>query len=147
MERLQVKIVNRSNNELPTYQTSGSVGMDLRAYLNDQVILEPLQRKLISTGLFIELPHGYEAQVRPRNGLALKQGLTVLNTPGTIDSDYRGEIGVILINLSNEVQTIKNGDRIAQMIFAKASFADLIPVDIIDESLRGAGGFAHTGIN
>src|SRR6476661_8866171 len=101
MERIQVKMVNRSNNELPAYRTSGSVGMDLRAYINDPVILQPLERKLVSTGLFIELPHGHEAQIRPRSGLALKQGLTVLNTPGTIDSDYRGEIGVILINLSN----------------------------------------------
>lgn len=109
-------------------------------------MLQPLERRLVSTGLYIELPPGFEAQIRPRSGLALKQGLTVLNTPGTIDSDYRGEIGVILINLSNELQSIKNGDRIAQMIFAKASLADLIVVDTIGKSLRGEGGFGHTGI-
>ncbi|MBE9469204.1 MAG: dUTP diphosphatase [Bacteroidetes bacterium] len=144
---MQVKIVNVSNNELPAYKTKYSAGLDLRANLKESVILKPLERKLISTGLFIELPEGYEAQIRPRSGMALKHGITVLNTPGTIDADYRGEIGIILVNLSNENFEINNGDRICQMIIAKYQQVDLVKVDIINETERGAGGFGHTGIN
>ncbi len=144
---MQVKIVNVSNNELPAYKTKNSAGLDLRASLEEFVILKPFQRKLISTGLFIELPQGYEAQIRPRSGLALKQGVTVLNTPGTIDSDYRGEIGIILINLSNENFQINNGDRICQMIIAPYQQVDLVQVDVINNTERGAGGFGHTGKN
>lgn len=144
---MQVKIVNVSNNELPAYKTKCSAGLDLRANLKESVILKPLERKLISTGLFIELPEGYEAQIRPRSGMALKHGITVLNTPGTIDADYRGEIGIILINLSNENFEINNGDRICQMIIAKYQQVDLVKVDVINETERGAGGFGHTGTN
>ena len=142
---MQVKIVNDSNNELPVYKTKNSAGLDLRANLQNSVILKPFERKLISTGLFIELPEGYEAQIRPRSGLALKHGITVLNTPGTIDADYRGEIGIILINLSNEEFQINNGDRICQMIIAKYQQVELMQVELINSTERGAGGFGHTG--
>lgn len=146
MQKLTVKVVNQSGNALPEYATIGSSGMDIRANLQNEVVLQPLQRDLISTGLFIELPLGYEAQIRPRSGLAIKQGITCLNTPGTIDADYRGEIKVILINLSNEAVTISNGDRIAQMVIQKIEQAELILVDNLDETQRGEGGFGHTGI-
>ncbi|HNF48519.1 MAG TPA: dUTP diphosphatase [Chitinophagales bacterium] len=143
---MKIKIVNNSENPLPTYETSGSVGLDLRAHLQEPVMLKPLQRALIPTGLHIELPDGYEAQVRPRSGLALKKGLTVLNSPGTIDSDYRGEIKIIMINLSNETTIINTGERIAQMIIAKVEKAQLKEVDELNETERGEGGFGHTGI-
>ncbi|MDX8337822.1 dUTP diphosphatase [Draconibacterium sp. IB214405] len=142
---MQVKIVNKSKNELPAYSTLFSAGMDLRANLDEPVVLKPLERKLIPTGLFIELPQGYEAQVRPRSGLALKKGITVLNTPGTIDADYRGEIGVILINLSSEDFVIENGERICQMVVAAHATVEWDLVEVLEESERGAGGFGHTG--
>ncbi|HYQ59035.1 MAG TPA: dUTP diphosphatase [Draconibacterium sp.] len=142
---MQIKIVNKSGNELPAYSTMFSAGMDLRANLDEPVILKPLERKLIPTGLFIELPQGYEAQVRPRSGLALKKGITVLNTPGTIDADYRGEIGVILINLSQEDFVIVNGERICQMVVAAHETVEWNLVEALEETERGAGGFGHTG--
>lgn len=145
MQPLQVKIINQSTNTLPEYATPGASGMDIRAFLNEAVQLKPLQRELISTGLFIELPVGYEAQIRPRSGLAIKQGITCLNSPGTIDADYRGEIKVILINLSNEDVTIHSGDRIAQMVIQKTEQINWLPVEIINETKRGDGGFGHTG--
>ena len=145
MSNVQINIINLSGNPLPEYATSGSAGMDVRAFLTDSVILQPLERKLIPTGLYIELPDNYEVQIRPRSGLAVKQGLTCLNTPGTIDSDYRGEIKVLLINFSNEPQEIKNGDRIAQMVVAATTHAVLIEVNEINQTERGAGGFGHTG--
>lgn len=140
-----VKIVNKSGNSLPAYSTDLSAGMDLRANLSEEVILKPLERTLIPTGLFIELPEGFEAQIRPRSGLALKHGISVLNTPGTIDADYRGEIGVILVNLSNDDFTIQNGERICQMVIAKHETIDWKEVEILEETERGAGGFGHTG--
>jgi dUTP pyrophosphatase len=142
---MQVKIVNKSSNDLPAYSTVMSAGMDLRANLNEPVVLKPLERKLIPTGLFIELPQGFEAQIRPRSGLALKKGITVLNTPGTIDADYRGEIGIILINLSNENFVIESGERICQMIIASHETVEWSLVEKLDETDRGAGGFGHTG--
>ncbi len=142
---MQVKIVNKSRNELPAYSTIHSAGMDLRANLNEPVVLKSLERALIPTGLFIELPEGYEAQVRPRSGLALKKGITVLNTPGTIDADYRGEIGVILINLSHEDFVIENGERICQMVVAAHEKVEWDLVEVLEETVRGAGGFGHTG--
>ncbi|OIR07046.1 deoxyuridine 5'-triphosphate nucleotidohydrolase [mine drainage metagenome] len=145
MQPLEVKIINQSTNTLPEYATPGSSGMDIRAFLNEAVLLKPLQRELIPTGLFIELPVGYEAQIRPRSGLAIKQGITCLNSPGTIDADYRGEIKVILINLSNEDVTIHSGDRIAQMVIQKTEQINWLPVEIINETKRGDGGFGHTG--
>ncbi len=145
MSNLEVKIVNNSDHPLPAYATSGSSGMDIKAFIQEEIILHPLQRTLISTGLFIELPEGLEAQIRPRSGLAIKQGLTCLNTPGTIDADYRGEIKVILINLSNEPQSIHNGDRIAQMVIQKVELIEWIPVKELNETVRAAGGFGHTG--
>ncbi|MCB0512270.1 MAG: dUTP diphosphatase [Bacteroidetes bacterium] len=141
-----LKIVNESGNPLPEYETVGSAGMDLRANLIEPIMLKPLQRALIPTGLFIELEQGYEAQVRPRSGLALKKGLTILNSPGTIDSDYRGEIKIIIINLSNETTVINTGERIAQMVIAKYEQATLKEVDELGETERGEGGFGHTGI-
>jgi dUTP pyrophosphatase len=146
MQDVKIKIVNHSSNPLPSYATTGSAGMDLRANLNEPFNLQPLERKLIPTGLFIQLPAGYEAQIRPRSGLAIKQGITCLNSPGTVDSDYRGELKIILINLSNTVQVINNGDRIAQMIIAKTEKAELLLVTEIEASQRGEGGFGHTGI-
>ena len=145
MNKLKVKIVNRSNNLLPSYSTSQSAGMDLRASLNEPVTLQPLERRLIPTGVYIELPVGYECQIRPRSGLALKRGLTVLNTPGTIDADYRGEVGVILVNLSAEPQVIENGERICQMVVARHETVEWESVETLDETERGAGGFGHTG--
>ena len=140
-----IDIVNISNNELPKYQTLLSAGMDLRAYLEDPIVLKPLQRVLVKTGLFISLQPGYEAQVRPRSGLALKKGISVLNSPGTIDADYRGEIGVILINLSDSDFMINTGDRIAQMVIAKHETISWKVVDELDDSLRGDNGFGSTG--
>ncbi|HRN48551.1 MAG TPA: dUTP diphosphatase [Niabella sp.] len=145
MSKMMVKIVNKSVHSLPEYATSGSSGMDLRAFLSESIFLKPLERILVPTGLFIELPDGYEAQVRPRSGLAIKQGITCLNTPGTIDADYRGEIKVILINLSDEVQTINNGDRIAQMVIQKVEKIQWNLVNELNETARSEGGFGHTG--
>ena len=142
---LNVNIINRSHHQLPAYETIASAGMDLRANLEEPVTLEPMQRKIIPTGLFMSLPVGYEAQVRPRSGLAIKKGITVLNSPGTIDADYRGEIGVILINLSQEPFVINDGERIAQMVIARHEQVEWQPVDTLDETVRGAGGFGHTG--
>lgn len=132
---------------MPTYQTSGSAGMDLYASLTESIVIEPLQRKLIPTGIYLEIPENYEAQIRPRSGLAFKHGITVLNTPGTIDSDYRGEIKVLLVNLSNETFEVNNGERIAQMIFAQVQQATLITTDELSETIRGEGGYGHTGKN
>ena len=143
---MKINIVNKSNNPLPGYSTDHSAGMDLRAYLDKPKTLKPLERALIPTGLFIELPVGFEAQVRPRSGLALKKGISVLNTPGTIDADYRGEIGVILINLSNEEVTIESGERICQMVIARHEQAELFQVEVLNETERGAGGFGSTGV-
>ena len=142
---MRVNIINKSNNALPAYETASSAGMDLRAFVDDDVVLKPFERKLIPTGLYIELPDGYEAQIRPRSGLAIKSGITVLNSPGTIDADYRGEIKVILINLSQDEFIIKSGDRICQMVIAKHEKAEFVEVNEISETERGAGGFGHTG--
>lgn len=145
---MKLKIVNKSTNEIPTYATAGAAGFDLRANLTEEITLLPLERKVIPTGLFMEIPVGFEGQVRPRSGLAFKQGLTVLNSPGTIDSDYRGEIGIILINLSNEPKTIPHGERIAQMVFAKHEVAEpekVESLDALESTDRGAGGFGSTG--
>jgi len=142
---MKVKILNKSSNELPEYSTEHAAGMDLRANLNEDIVLEPFERKLIPTGLFIELPIGFEAQVRPRSGLALKKGITVLNSPGTIDADYRGEIMVILINLSSEKFVIQHGERIAQMIVATHETVKWESVEILEDTMRGEGGFGHTG--
>lgn len=142
---IKVKIVNKSDHDLPAYLTALSAGMDLRANIKESVVLKPLQRELIPTGLYIELPEGYEAQIRPRSGLAIKHGISVLNTPGTIDADYRGEIRVILVNISSEVYIIKNGERICQMIISKHEKVDWIPVENLSETERGEGGFGHTG--
>jgi len=142
---LKVKVINKSSHPLPSYATSGSSGMDLRANLLEPVLLESLERKLIPTGIYLELPSGFEAQIRSRSGLAIKQGLTCLNSPGTIDADYRGEIKVILINLSGEEQQIENGDRIAQMVFQQVEMAELIEVSSIESTTRNEGGFGHTG--
>ena len=144
---MKVKIINKSNNPLPNYETQQSAGMDLRAFIENEIVLKPLNRILISTGLFIELPVGYEAQIRPRSGLAIKYGISILNSPGTIDADYRGEIKVILINLSNDNFIIKNGERICQMVISKHEKVDLINVEVINETERGDGGFGHTGKN
>lgn len=143
---MNVQIINRSKHDLPHYETTGSAGMDLRANIEDAIILKPLERAIIKTGLFIALPNGYEAQVRPRSGLAAKKGITVLNSPGTIDADYRGEIGVILVNLSNEEFTIEDGERIAQLVIAKHEQVSWDSVDVLDETKRGAGGFGSTGV-
>lgn len=140
-----VKIVNKSSNALPAYETEGSAGMDLRADITESITLKPLERAMIPTGLFIELPLGYEAQVRPRSGLAAKRGLTCLNSPGTIDSDYRGELKVILVNLSNETQIIDPAERIAQMVIAKHERVTLLEVEVLTDTVRGAGGFGSTG--
>jgi dUTP pyrophosphatase len=145
MNTIAVNIINKSSNELPAYATEGSAGMDLRANLDQPITLQSLERTLIPTGLFIELPDGYEAQIRPRSGLAIKQGITCLNTPGTIDSDYRGELKVILINLSHEPQVLSHGDRIAQMVISSVDKAKLILVQEINSTQRGEGGFGHTG--
>lgn len=145
MQPVQIRIVNTSDNPLPNYATEGSSGMDIRASLQIPVKLRPLERALIPTGLFVEIPSGYEMQIRPRSGLAIKQGITCLNTPGTIDSDYRGEIKIILINLSAEEQVINSGDRIAQMIIQKVEKAEFEQVEILNETERADGGFGHTG--
>ena len=144
---MQIKIVNHSGNSLPAYETASSAGMDLRAWLEQPVKIEPLERALIPTGLHIELPVGYEAQVRPRSGLAAKHGISVLNSPGTVDADYRGEIKVILVNLSKETFVINSGDRIAQMVIARHERAEFAEVEALSETSRGAGGFGHTGVN
>ena len=142
---MKVKIVNKSKHPLPKYETNASAGMDLRANIDEPVEMVPLERKLVPTGLYMELPVGYEAQVRPRSGMAIKHGISVLNTPGTIDADYRGEIRVILVNLSNEPYTIHDGDRVAQMIISAHVQAQWVEVDVLSETERGAGGFGHTG--
>lgn len=142
---MKVKVINKSKHNLPQYETSASAGVDLRANMETSITINSLERTLVKTGLFIEIPEGYEAQVRPRSGLALKKGITVLNSPGTIDADYRGEIGVILINLSQEPFTIENGERIAQLIFAKVEQADWEVAEELTETDRGAGGFGSTG--
>lgn len=147
MDRIKIKVVNRSNNPLPEYETPSAAGMDVRARLNEPVVLKPLQRALIPTGLFIELPHGYECQMRPRSGLALKSGISLVNTPGTVDSDYRGEIGAIVINLSDTDFTINDGDRICQMVITGYTRAEWEPVERLDKTVRGDGGFGHTGID
>ena len=143
---MQIKIINKSNHELPNYETIASAGMDLRANISEPITLKSLERTIVKTGLFIELPIGYEAQVRPRSGLAAKKGITVLNSPGTVDADYRGEIGVILVNLSNEDFVIENGERIAQLIIAKHERAEWIEVQELSETSRGEGGFGSTGV-
>ena len=143
---MTIKIINKSQHELPNYETIASAGMDLRANLTESIELKPLERVIIKTGLFIELPIGYEAQVRPRSGLAAKKGITVLNSPGTVDADYRGEIGVILVNLSHQDFVIENGERIAQLIIAKHERAEWYSVDVLSETSRGEGGFGSTGV-
>lgn len=145
MQEVEIKIINTSANNLPEYATNGSAGLDLKANLTNPVILQPLERAMIPTGIFIELPLGFEAQVRPRSGLAFKHGITCLNSPGTVDSDYRGELKVILINLSNESYTINNGERIAQIVISKVERANWLPVLQLESSARGEGGFGHTG--
>ncbi len=142
---MKIRIVNKSRHPLPAYETPASAGMDLRAFIPGEIVLKPLERALVPTGLFIELPVGFEAQVRPRSGLAIKKGVTVLNTPGTIDADYRGEIKVILVNLSNEDFVVNDGERIAQMIIASHEQAEWIQVDELEQTSRGAGGFGSTG--
>ena len=144
---MHIKVINKSSHSLPAYETPHSAGMDVRAQLESPVILQPMQRALIKTGLFIEIPSGYEVQVRPRSGLAYKHGITVLNAPGTIDADYRGEVGVLLINLSDEPFQIENGERIAQLVVAKHEQAKWIEAENLEDSVRGAGGFGSTGKN
>lgn len=143
---MKLKLVNKSKHPAPEYATELSAGMDLRANIDAPIVLKPLERVLIPTGLYIQLPEGYEAQIRPRSGLALKKGLSVPNSPGTIDADYRGEIGVILVNLSNQEVTVEDGERVCQMVIAKYTKAEIIEVETLDESERGAGGFGHTGV-
>ena len=142
---MNVQIINKSKHPLPSYATVASAGMDLRANLDSPITLKPLQRTLVPTGLYMALPVGYEAQVRPRSGLALKKGITVLNTPGTIDADYRGEVGVILVNLSSEEFVIEDGERIAQLVIARHAQVEWQPVEVLEETQRGAGGFGHSG--
>ena len=143
---MEVKIINKSDNQLPSYETVNSAGMDLRAYLPEgPIVLKRMQRTLVPTGLFMEIPEGYEGQVRPRSGLAIKNGITVLNTPGTIDADYRGEVKIILINLSDTDFTINSGERVAQIVFAKCEQMEVVNVETLSETERGAGGFGHTG--
>lgn len=143
---MKIEVVNKGHQSLPAYATCQSAGMDLRANLDEPVVLRPMERRLIPTGLHIALPEGYEAQVRPRSGLALKHGITVLNAPGTIDADYRGEIGVVLINLSDTDFVVNDGERIAQMVIARYEKADFVEVETLDETERGAGGYGHTGV-
>jgi dUTP pyrophosphatase len=143
---MKVKIVNTSKHTLPAYETEASAGMDLRANLDEEIVLKPLERYLVPTGLFIELPVGFEAQIRPRSGLAIKKGISLLNTPGTIDADYRGEIKIILVNLSNDDFTITDGERVAQMIISKVEKAEWVEVEELQQTERGAGGFGHTGV-
>ena len=143
---IQVNVINKGNQPLPTYATAQSAGMDLRANIDSPITLKPMERRLVPTGLYIALPEGYEAQVRPRSGLALKHGITVLNTPGTVDADYRGEIMVLLINFSTEAFVINAGERIAQMVIARHEQANFEEVEVLDETERGAGGYGHTGV-
>ena len=143
---MKVKIVNKSKHQVPEYETVLSAGMDIRANIEDPVILKPLERALIKTGLFIELPKAYEAQIRPRSGLAYKKGISIINSPGTIDADYRGEIGVLLVNLSNEEFIVKDGERICQMIISKHETISWEEVEILEDTDRGSGGFGHTGL-
>jgi dUTP pyrophosphatase len=143
---MKVKVVNKSKHELPHYSTIASAGMDLRANIDESITLKPLERTIVKTGLFMEIPVGYEAQVRPRSGLAFKKGVTVLNSPGTVDADYRGEVGVVLVNLSSEEFIIEDGERIAQMVIAKHEQVNWIEVDILNETERGSGGFGSTGV-
>lgn len=143
---MKINIINQSKHQLPEYGTEASAGMDLRASLSEEITLKPLERKLVATGIFIELPIGYEAQIRPRSGLAYKSGISIVNSPGTIDADYRGEIKVLLVNLSNEVFTVNDGDRIAQMVIAKHEKAEWQQVEILSDTQRGAGGYGHTGV-
>jgi dUTP pyrophosphatase len=144
---MEIKVINKSHHPLPQYETPLSAGMDLKAYLPEgPITLKPMQRCLVKTGIFIELPEGYEAQIRPRSGLALKKGITLLNTPGTIDADYRGEIGVIMVNLSTEDFVVNDGERIAQMVIAKHERAEWLQCDELSKTERGAGGFGHTGV-
>lgn len=145
MQKLEIRIINHSRNSLPEYATSGSAGLDLKANIEDAIILKPLERRLIPTGIFIELPKGYEAQVRPRSGLAIRHGITCLNSPGTVDSDYRGELKVILINLSDKDFVINNGERIAQVVISRFERVEWIAVAELENSDRGTGGFGHTG--
>lgn len=142
---MQIHVINRSNHPLPAFQTMGSAGMDVRAFLEEPVVLKPLERKIIPTGLFFELPVGFEMQVRPRSGLAFKKGVTVLNSPGTIDADYRGEVGVLLVNLSNQDFVVESGERIAQLVIAKHETPELVEVNQLSDTQRGAGGFGSTG--
>ena len=144
---MNIKVINRSKHNLPEYSTQTSAGMDLRANIDESIILKPLERTIVKTGIFIQLPTGHEAQVRPRSGLAFKKGITVLNSPGTIDADYRGEVGVILVNLSSKEFIIEDGERIAQMVIAEHKQAKWIKVDVLDDSQRGTGGFGSTGVN
>ena len=143
---LKIQVVNKGHQPLPQYATPQSAGMDLRANLSESIVLKPLERRLIPTGLHIALPAGYEAQVRPRSGLALKKGITVLNSPGTVDADYRGEVGVLLINLSQEEFIVNEGERIAQMVIARHEQGEFVPVEVLDETERGEGGYGHTGV-
>ena len=143
---MKIKIINKSKHELPDYSSSSAAGMDIRANIDSEIILKPLERTLVKTGIYIQLPLGYEAQIRPRSGLAFKKGVTVLNSPGTIDADYRGEIGIVLVNLSSKEFAIKDGERIAQMVIAKHEHADWIEVETLDDSKRGTGGFGSTGV-
>lgn len=143
---VKIKIVNRGSQQLPAYATPESAGMDLRANITEPIVLHPLERRIIPTGLYIALPPGYEAQVRPRSGLAFKHGITVLNSPGTIDSDYRGELGVLLVNLSNEDFTVEAGERIAQMVITRHEQGEFVEVEELDDTERGAGGYGHTGV-
>lgn len=143
---MELKIINKSSNPLPRYESEQAAGMDIRCNIPEPITLQPLERRLFPTGLFIELPVGFEAQIRPRSGLALKRGLTVLNTPGTIDADYRGEVGVILINLSGEAQTIEPGERICQMVIARHEQPEVVEVEQLTDTERGAGGFGHSGV-
>ena len=143
---LKIQVVNKGHQPLPQYATPQSAGMDLRANLSESMVLKPLERRLIPTGLHIALPAGYEAQVRPRSGLALKKGITVLNSPGTVDADYRGEVGVLLINLSQEEFVVNDGERIAQMVIARHEQGEFVPVEVLDETERGEGGYGHTGV-
>jgi len=147
MQSMKIEVINKGHQPLPAYATPQSAGLDLRANIDAPVVLKPMERKLIPTGLYIALPAGYEAQVRPRSGLALKKGVTVLNSPGTIDADYRGEIGVLLINLSADDFTVNDGERIAQMVIARHETAEFVEVETLDETERGAGGYGHTGRN
>lgn len=143
---VKIKVINKGHQTLPRYATAQSAGMDLRANLEESIVLKPLERCLVPTGLYIALPEGYEAQVRPRSGLALKKGITVLNAPGTVDADYRGEVGVLLVNLSQEDFVVNDGERVAQMVIARHETADFIEVEELDETERGAGGYGHTGV-